>query len=70
MARRFIVRPLAEANLEQAANWHDEEQAGFGSRFLSEVDQVFGRIRAMPLLTETPKPHCDELVCVVSVGVD
>ena len=49
MARGFIVRPLAEADLEQAARWYDEEQAGLGSRFLSDVDQVFGRIRAMPL---------------------
>ena len=49
MARRFIVRPPAEADLEQAANWYDEEQAGLGSRFLSDVDQVFGRIHAMPL---------------------
>jgi plasmid stabilization system protein ParE len=49
MDRRFIVRPLAEADLEQAARRYDEEQGGLGSRFLSDVDQVFGRIRAMPL---------------------
>jgi hypothetical protein len=49
MALRFIVRPLAEADLEQAATWYDEEQAGLGSRFLTDVDQVFGRIRMMPL---------------------
>jgi plasmid stabilization system protein ParE len=49
MARRFIVRPLAEADLEQAARWYDEEQAGLGLRYLADVDQVFGRIRAMPL---------------------
>ena len=48
MDRRFIVRPLAEADLEQAANWYDEEQAGLGSRFLSDVDQVFERIRERP----------------------
>ena len=48
MARGFIVRPLAEADLEQAANWYDEEQAGLGSRFLSDVDQVFERIRERP----------------------
>jgi plasmid stabilization system protein ParE len=48
MARGFIVRPLAEADLEQAARWYDEEQAGLGSRFLSDVDQVFGRIRKRP----------------------
>jgi hypothetical protein len=40
MARGFIVRPLAEADLEQAAGWYDEEQVGLGSRFLSDVDQV------------------------------
>jgi plasmid stabilization system protein ParE len=49
MARGLIVRPLAEADLEQAANWYDEEQAGLGSRFLSDVDQVFERIRERPL---------------------
>jgi plasmid stabilization system protein ParE len=48
MARGLIVRPLAEADLEQAARWYDEEQAGLGSRFLSDVDQVFGRIRERP----------------------
>jgi plasmid stabilization system protein ParE len=48
MARGFIVRPLAEADLEQAASWYDEEQAGLGSRFLSDVDQAFGRIRERP----------------------
>jgi plasmid stabilization system protein ParE len=48
MARGFIVRPLAEADLEQAANWYDEEQSGLGSRFLSDVDQVFERIRERP----------------------
>jgi len=48
MARRFIVRPLAEADLEQAASWYDEEQAGLGSRFLSDVDRMFGRIRERP----------------------
>ena len=48
MPRRFIVRPLAEADLEHAARWYDEEQTGLGSRFLSAVDQVFGRIRESP----------------------
>ena len=48
MARGFIVRPLAEADLEQTANWYNEEQEGLGSRFLSDVDQVFERIRERP----------------------
>jgi plasmid stabilization system protein ParE len=49
MSGRLIVRPLAEADLEEAARWYDEEQAGLGSRFLSDVDQVFSRIRTVPL---------------------
>jgi plasmid stabilization system protein ParE len=48
MARRFVVRPLAEADLEQAVSWYEDERAGLGSRFLTDVDQVFARIRAMP----------------------
>jgi hypothetical protein len=48
MSRRFIVRPLAEADLKHAAGWYDKEQVGLGSRFLSDVDQVFGRIRERP----------------------
>src|SRR5688572_32222284 len=48
MSRRFIVRPLAEADLDQAARWYDEERVGLGSRFVSEVDHLFGRIRERP----------------------
>ena len=45
MARRFIVRPLAEADLEDAARWYEEERAGLAARFLSDVDRTFARIR-------------------------
>jgi plasmid stabilization system protein ParE len=48
MARRFIVRPLAEADLENAARWYDEERAGLAERFLSDVDRTFARIRERP----------------------
>jgi hypothetical protein len=49
MARRFIVRPLAEADLGDAARWYDEEHHGLSRRFLSDVDQTFARIRERPL---------------------
>ena len=49
MTRRFIVRPLAEADLEDAARWYDDERAGLADRFLSDVDRTFGRIRERPL---------------------
>lgn len=50
MARRFIVRPLAEADLESAARWYDDERPGLAALFLSDVDQTFVRIRERPLL--------------------
>ena len=49
MARRFIVRPLAEADLEDAAHWYDAERAGLSGRFLSDVDRTFSRIAERPL---------------------
>jgi plasmid stabilization system protein ParE len=49
MARRFIVRPLAEADLDDAARWYDEEHRGLSRRFLSDVDDTFARIRELPL---------------------
>ena len=49
MTRRFIVRPLAEADLEDAARWYEDERAGLAERFLSDVDRTFARIRERPL---------------------
>lgn len=48
MNRRFIVRPLAEADLEDAARWYHDEQPGLADRFLSDVDRTFERIREQP----------------------
>ena len=49
MARRFIVRPLAEADLDDAARWYDEEHPGLSQSFLSDVDRTLARIRDRPL---------------------
>jgi plasmid stabilization system protein ParE len=49
MPRRFIVRPLAEADLENAAHWYGEERARLAERFLRDVDQTFARVRERPL---------------------
>jgi hypothetical protein len=48
MARRFIVRPLAEADLEDAARWYDGDRAGLSELFLSDVDRPIARIRERP----------------------
>lgn len=49
MSRRFIVRPLAEADLDDAAGWYDNERPGLAARFLSDVDRTFARVRERPL---------------------
>lgn len=49
MSRRFIVRPLTEADLENAAQWYDEERPGLAQRFLKDVDRSFVRLRERPL---------------------
>ena len=49
MARPFIVRPLAEADIESAAHWYDSERPGLAERFLTDLDRTFTRIRERPL---------------------
>lgn len=48
MTGRFIVRPLAEADLEDAARWYEDERAGLAERFLKDLDETFARIREGP----------------------
>lgn len=49
MARPLIVRPLAEADMEDAARWYDDERPDLAQRFLSDVHRTFARIRERPL---------------------
>jgi plasmid stabilization system protein ParE len=49
MVRRWIVRPLAESDIDQAAHWYEDQRPGLGLRFLDVVDLVMDRIRTAPL---------------------
>jgi plasmid stabilization system protein ParE len=49
MASVLIVRPLAEADLDDAAHWYEAEHAGLTARFLDDVDRTFTRITESPL---------------------
>jgi len=49
MARRWVVRPSAEADLDEAASWYENQRSGLGLRFLDAADTLFKRIRATPL---------------------
>ena len=44
----FIVRPAAEADIEEAALWYELRSADLGSDFLRAVDGCFERIRRAP----------------------
>lgn len=57
MTRRSMVRPLAQAELDDAAAWYERQQSGLGLRFLTVVDHVFNRIRETPL--QFPSVHAD-----------
>jgi plasmid stabilization system protein ParE len=45
MTRRFIVRPLAEADLEDAARWYEDESAALSEGFLGDRRSAIARIR-------------------------
>ena len=47
-APRFIVRPAAEADIEEAALWYERRSLGLGADFLQAVDICFERIRRSP----------------------
>ena len=48
MSRRLIIRPEAESDLTEAAEWYDSRQPGLGSELLSEVHSAFARALKRP----------------------
>jgi plasmid stabilization system protein ParE len=44
------LRAEAEAEFDEAFDWYDVRQAGLGLAFAAEVDRVFDRIAANPLI--------------------
>jgi plasmid stabilization system protein ParE len=45
---RFIVRPAAEADIEEAALWYELRALGLGAEVLRAVDACFEQIRRSP----------------------
>ena len=48
MNYKLIVRPEAEAELEDAFLWYERQIAGLGNQFLLSVDAVINSIRRNP----------------------
>lgn len=46
----MIIRPEAEADLEDARNWYERQDAGLGDEFLESVGEAFEKILLMPQL--------------------
>jgi toxin ParE1/3/4 len=48
MRRRLVIRPEAEAELIEAAQWYERRQENLGVKFLLALDVVFDAIRVRP----------------------
>jgi plasmid stabilization system protein ParE len=49
VSRRFVVRPQAEAELDEAAAWYSERSRGLGAEFVRVVDAALSSIARTPL---------------------
>jgi plasmid stabilization system protein ParE len=49
MARRLVVQPQSDLDIQAAAVWYEDQQSGLGLRLLDELDLVFRRIQDNPL---------------------
>ena len=48
MTLAFNVRVEAQSDIEEVAVWYEQRAAGLGDSFLTELDDLFSRIVAMP----------------------
>jgi len=44
----FVVRPEAEADIEEAHAWYENRAVGLGDRFLDAVEETIGLVRNAP----------------------
>lgn len=50
MSLPIVLRAAAEAEFDEAFDWYERQRAGLGPEFLAEVQRVFDRIAANPVL--------------------
>jgi plasmid stabilization system protein ParE len=48
MARRFVVQPQPELDIQATVLWYEDQRSGLGGRFLDELALVFRRIEENP----------------------
>ncbi|MFV2066687.1 MAG: type II toxin-antitoxin system RelE/ParE family toxin [Pirellulales bacterium] len=50
MTYRLVIQPEAEADLDEAYRWYENQRSGLGGEFIESVEAVFERIRETPEL--------------------
>ncbi len=48
--RQLLIRPNAQADINEAARWYEREHPGLGYRFMEALDTLYDRIQGYPLL--------------------
>jgi plasmid stabilization system protein ParE len=48
MARRLVVRPHAESDIESTYEWYEDQREGLGAEFLAELEAGFSRVVRNP----------------------
>ncbi len=48
MARRLVVQPQSDLDIQAATLWYEDQQSGLGVDFLNELERVFQRISENP----------------------
>lgn len=48
MSDRFVLRPEAEIELDEAYNWYEDQKEGLGESFFEYVDHMLVRISQRP----------------------
>jgi plasmid stabilization system protein ParE len=49
MTSRFLIRPEAQADIEQSAFWYEDRRPGLGELFTGELFELIHRIVEAPL---------------------
>lgn len=49
MTPRYLLRPEAQADIEEAALWYEDQRLGLGERFTGELFDLIHRIAEFPL---------------------
>ncbi len=53
MSLPIVLRDEAQAEFDEAFDWYDAQRIGLGPEFVAEVQKVFDRIAANPLIHQT-----------------